>query len=345
MNYADPEAVPPVWEVGDVILDKYEVKEIFTGGGMGLVYRIYHRDWNIELAVKSPRAEYFETYTQKDNFIRECITWINLGLHPNIVNCHYVRNLGGIPRVFAEYVPSGSLKNCIESRELYEGGSEQALSRVLDIAIQMAWGLHYAHEEGLIHQDVKPANVLMGESWRAMVSDFGLAKARVATAENSISECRKDLFASYGGRTPAYCSPEQAHLAIQNQAGIPVEDQPKLTRGTDIWSWAVSVFEMFLGEPPCQYGQVAGEALDNYLSYRVEIEQSLPTMPEDVVTLLRHCFRHFVVLHGWKEPVCWGLCAPKPRTARRGRRSGGIWKRLSCGQRRKCWRSWRNRCR
>src|ERR1039457_3016135 len=91
--------VPAEWNVGDVILDLYEVKQIHEGGGMGLVYRVYHRGWNTDLAVKSPRSQYFQTAEQKANFSRECETWIKLGLHPYMVSCYYVRKLGRIPRV------------------------------------------------------------------------------------------------------------------------------------------------------------------------------------------------------------------------------------------------------
>jgi serine/threonine protein kinase len=129
--------VPAEWKLGDIILDLYEVKQIHAGGGMGLVYRAYHRAWNTDLAVKSPRTAYFQTEAQKKNFSRECETWIKLGLHPHMVSCYYVRKLGGIPRVFAEYVEGGSLKEWIDSRKLYEGGPYEALKRVLDIAIQM----------------------------------------------------------------------------------------------------------------------------------------------------------------------------------------------------------------
>ncbi len=104
MNYPDPENVPPVWQVGDVILDRYEVKQVFTGGGMGLVYRVHHRDWAIDLAVKSPRPEFFQTQQHIENFEREAETWVNLGLHPHTVSCYYVRRLGGIPRIFADAI-------------------------------------------------------------------------------------------------------------------------------------------------------------------------------------------------------------------------------------------------
>ena len=79
---ADASTVPSDWAVGDVILDTYEVKRIHEGGGMGLVYRVYHRGWNMDLAVKSPRPDYFRTENQKQLFVSECETWSALGLHP-----------------------------------------------------------------------------------------------------------------------------------------------------------------------------------------------------------------------------------------------------------------------
>src|SRR5262245_38455159 len=59
-----------VWKPGDVILGRYEVREVFTGGGMGLVYRVWHRGWNLELAVKCPRPEHFRDERDKENFER-----------------------------------------------------------------------------------------------------------------------------------------------------------------------------------------------------------------------------------------------------------------------------------
>ena len=132
MNYNDPENVPPVWRVGDVILDRYEVKQVFTGGGMGLVYRVHHRDWAMDLAVKSPRPEFFQTQQHIENFEREAETWVNLGLHPHTVSCSYVRRLGGIPRIFTEFVDGGSLADWIRSRRRYEGGPDRAMGRMKD---------------------------------------------------------------------------------------------------------------------------------------------------------------------------------------------------------------------
>jgi len=269
--------VPLEWNVGDVILDLYEVKQVHTGGGMGLVYRVHHRGWNLDLAVKSPRADFFQTDAQKQNFIRECLTWIGLGLYPHIACCYYVRLLGAIPRVFAEYVEGGSLKDWIDSKKLYEGGPDQALERILDIAIQFAWGLHYAHEQGLVHQDVKPANVLMVPDGTAKVTDFGLAKARGATAEQTAQGGQRSILVSSGGMTPAYCSPEQA------------EGQP-VSRRTDVWSWGVSVLEMFAGGVTWLAGQAAAEALDAYAETPAE-EEAVPRMPGRLAEQLRECFR------------------------------------------------------
>ena len=169
----DAEAkVAEEWEVGDVILDLYEVKGVLGEGGMGKVYRVHHKGWNIDLAVKTPRPEIINKAGAKENFINEAETWVNLGLHPHAVSCYYVRDLAGIPRVFAECVEGGSLSDWIRTRKLYEGGQEEALKRVLDIAIQFAWGLHYAHEQGLVHMDVKPANVMLTPEGVAKVTDF-----------------------------------------------------------------------------------------------------------------------------------------------------------------------------
>lgn len=277
MNYNDPESVPPVWEAGDIILNKYEVRQVFKGGGMGLVYRAYHREWDMELAIKSPRIEFFKTKQQIENFEREAETWVHLGLHPHTVSCYYVRRLGGIPRIFTEFVDGGTLADWIRSRKLYEGGPRKAMERILDIAIQLAWGLHYAHEERLVHQDVKPGNVMVNTSGNVKVTDFGLAKAKSHAGTPLKFTGERSILVSSGGMTPLYCSPEQAY-------GTP------LSRKTDIWSWAITVFEMFVGEPPCRYGgQLAREVFDAFLDTDFE-DASLPEIPEVLAEVLQRCF-------------------------------------------------------
>jgi serine/threonine protein kinase len=287
--------VPLIWSPGEVILDLYEVKPFdserdYAEGGMGRVYRVHHRNWNLDIAVKSPLPDKLQHARDVGNFEREAETWVKLGLHPHTVTCYYVRRLGGIPRVFAELVTGGSLKDWIDSGELYEGGTEKALERVLDIAIQFAWGLHHAHEQGLVHQDVKPSNVMMTDGGVAKMTDFGLAKARAVAADPGPPPPGHTWLASWGGMTVAYCSPEQSNVDTLRRSGCPPEGWPKLTRRTDVWSWAVSVLEMFTGDVTWRSGAVAGGALEAYLEMGAG-DDRLPTMPRGVADLLRQCLR------------------------------------------------------
>jgi WD40 repeat protein len=264
-----------VWQPGDVILGLYEIKQVHEGGGMGLVYRARHRGWDMDLALKSPRPELFRDERNKENFEREAETWVKLGLHPHVVSCYYVRRIGGVPCLFAEYVHGGSLADWIRSGRLYQGKPEEVLVRVLDVAIQFAWGLHHAHEQGLVHQDVKPANVLLTEGGAAKVTDFGLARAHVGTAGPAGGNDPGPLV-SIGGMTPAYCSPEQAR-------GEP------LCRATDVWSYAVSLLEVVLGEVTWAAGLAAPAVLEGHLAGRTR--GLLPALPPALAGLLRHCLQ------------------------------------------------------
>ncbi|HEV7500497.1 MAG TPA: protein kinase, partial [Vicinamibacteria bacterium] len=165
---------PREWKTGDVVLGLYEVAGLLGQGGMGRVYRVHHRGWGVDLAVKVPLKQALDAAGGVEAFEREAETWVNLPLHPHMVSCYYVRRLEGIPRVFAEFVDGGTLGDAIRNRKLV------TLDAILDAAIQFAWGLHDAHEQGLVHRDVKPANVMITAEGVAKVTDFGLAGARIA---------------------------------------------------------------------------------------------------------------------------------------------------------------------
>lgn len=271
------------WQPGDVILGLYEVRQVHQGGAMGHVYRVRHREWGIDLAVKSPRPAVLARRGGAEQFRRESETWVGLGLYPHTVSCYYVRILGGIPRVFAEYVKGGTLADWVHDGRLYAGGPDAAVERILDVAIQFAWGLAYAHENGLVHQDVKPANVLLTPEGVAKVSDFGLTYSQ---AYPPVGVARWAGVPFKGG-TPAYYSPEQADAAAQPRPEL----RRPLTHHTDLWSWAVCVLELFVGAPPCRYGgQLAAEVFEAYLRDGPP-EPTLPPMPPGVVELLRRCFR------------------------------------------------------
>lgn len=266
------------WKPGDVILDLYEITETLGEGGMGLVYKARHRGWNMDLAVKTPKPEIVAAVGGAEDFAGEAETWVNLGLHPHVVNCYYVRTLGGIPRIFVEYLEGGTLWDWVRSRKLYAGGRDEALSRIIDLAVQAAWGLDCAHKQGLIHQDMKPANVMMDLTGRAKVTDFGLARARSQAGRVMVAaEEGKTVIVAGGGMfTPAYASPEQIH-------GKP------LTAATDLWSWAATVVEMFAGGLYWSSGHLVGEFLVSFLDNWSE-EEVAPCPPDNIVRLLKRCF-------------------------------------------------------
>lgn len=271
-----------LWRVGEVIAELYEVREVIRSGGMGVVYRVWHRGWNAELAIKSPRPAMLKSPVQLRNFETEAETWVNLGMHPNVVSCAYVRRLDAVPRVFAEWVDGGSLAEAISGGGLYQGDPVAVSARLLDAAIQFAWGLGYAHAQRLVHQDVKPANVMLGQDGSVKVTDFGLARARAATAEASSPRPGDSVLAGYAGMTPAYCSPEQAAAA----AGDP---NVVLRPSTDVWSWAISVWEMYLGERACNYGQLADQIFESFLNDPAA--QGIVPMPAALIAILRDCLR------------------------------------------------------
>ncbi|WP_433232143.1 protein kinase domain-containing protein [Actinomadura formosensis] len=266
------------WVPGEVVLGLYEVLGVVHSGGMGVVHRVRHRGWRVDMAVKTPRPELVQTPEDRAHFEAEAGTWIGLGLHPHTVGCAYVRTIDGVPRVFAEWVDGGNLAQAVSGGELYAGGRRAALARVLDIAVQTAWGLEHAHEAGLVHQDVKSANVMLEPDGTAKVTDFGLAKARAATGNSEATRpADHPETVSFGGMTRAYCSPEQA-AAAAGARGI------RLTTATDVWSWAVTVLEMFAGRLPSRRGQAARQALEAVLD-----DDTPVPIPPAMVTVLRRC--------------------------------------------------------
>ncbi len=252
-------------EPGSLILNIYKVVSDPFFGGMGKVWCVLHTGWNVELAMKRPHPKFFSEGSdrRKAEFIRECEYWINLGLHPNIVSCYYVREIGGVPSIFSEWMDGGSLKDIICSGAIYEGSDDEIQKRILDIAIQTARGLAYAHGNGLIHQDVKPGNVLLSAAGNAKIADFGLAKAWSHMGTDSGA-------AGSSGYTPAYCPEEQ-------QKG----EEPG--RWMDIYSWALTVLEMYAGHLLWKQGSDVPAHFADY------IKQCRTALPESMQDLLKEC--------------------------------------------------------
>ena len=260
-------------QVGGVLLNEFEVERELGRGGMGKVYLVRSRITRRNFAVKEVLVK---DEAHRRAFLAELQTWIDLPEHPNILACRFFRTVGDEILIFADYIEGGSLAEWITQGKL------TSVERKLDVAIQFAWGLHAIHEHGLIHQDVKPGNVLMTKDGIPKVADFGLARAKqhgsIGTpASGATPMGQESLLVSSGGMTPAYASPEQ-------RAGHPI------SRKTDIWSWGVSVLDMFAGEVSCPHGgHIAAEVLESFTE-NGRAEDNLPEMPTEVTSVLLHCF-------------------------------------------------------
>jgi serine/threonine protein kinase len=274
------------WKAGETIVEDLVFERELGRGGMGAVFLTTRLRDGARYAMKCATAA---AQAAQQAMLLELQNWVALPSHPNLLKCHFVRTVGKTVMVFAEYVQGGSLRDWIDDGRLYRGSRREVLVRILDLAIQWTWGLHVVHDLGLVHQDVKPGNLLVSESCVAKVSDFGLARARAAAGEVDSSAGGKRPFESSIGMTPAYCSPEQADILALRQDGNPMGASPKLTSKTDIWSFGVSLFEMLYGEPPCRYGgHTAMEVFEAFLAadYR---HPSVPEIPAPLVNVIKKC--------------------------------------------------------
>lgn len=227
-------AHPAQWNTGDVVDGRYQLIRLVGRGGMGVVHRVRHLGWGVDLAVKSLLPKFFIAHQDMENFVAEAKRWVSLGLHPNVCSCYYVRVLDGTPRLFAEYVRGGSLRESIDDGSLYAGDEHAINARILRISSHMARGLEYAHERGVLHCDVKPANVLLegGTDGIAKITDFGISESLAVALDGTEWDTGGLSARGGGGLTPAYASPEQKR-------------REALSKQSDIYSFAVSVQEMF----------------------------------------------------------------------------------------------------
>ncbi|MBI5244257.1 MAG: protein kinase [Elusimicrobia bacterium] len=249
----------PAWSPGAIIEGLYEVRGLLGEGGFGSVHKAYHRGWAMELAVKSPREDRVANRKALERFVQEANTWVGLGLHPHITTCFFVRIIGGLPRIFIEYMEGGSLADWLKSRKV------QDAKTALDAAIQIARAMEHAHSRGLVHRDLKPGNCLMTPGGTLKVTDFGLAKVGEEEEEAESAEelhkgakIAKVREATMTGRlgTPEYMAPEQ-----WRQAG-------KAAQAADIWAFGVILHEFALAGKP--FGMNDGEPPDAFYARMLE---------------------------------------------------------------------------
>ena len=220
-------------------LKHYRILEKIGEGGMGIVYRALDTHLDRTVALKVLRPEAVGDAERKWRFVREAKAASALN-HPHIVTIHDIDSDQGVDFMVMEYVEGTPLDRLIPKEGL-------PVARALDYGEQIASALGAAHAAGIVHRDVKPANVIVCPDGRVKVLDFGLAKLvergaavaettdSTATAETALPRTRDGVILG----TVAYMSPEQAQ-------GNPVDAR------TDVFSFGSVLYEMLAGRRPFQ---------------------------------------------------------------------------------------------
>jgi serine/threonine protein kinase len=201
-------------------LNQYRIVAQIGRGGMATVYKAYQPGLDRYVAVKVLPPYYAEEPGFRERFTQEARAVARLR-HPNILTVHDFGEVAGMTYIVMEFVEGGTLKGRLE-RPL-------AMDAAIDLAIQVGQALDCAHGEGIIHRDVKPANVLLPRKQWALLSDFGIAKI----VQSTLGLTKTGV----GIGTPEYMSPEQGQgLAIDGRS--------------DIYSLGVVLYEMITGRVP-----------------------------------------------------------------------------------------------
>lgn len=176
-------------------IGRYDVERLVGAGGMGIVFKAFDTDLHRPVAVKVLAPHLAHSGGARQRFAREAQSAAAV-VHENVVPIHNVDAEGKLPFLVMQFVPGESLQARIDR------DGPAAIEETLRIGAQIADGLAAAHAQGLVHRDVKPGNVLLGDGVdRVLISDFGLARAA-----DDASVTRSGVIAG----TPHYMSPEQA---------------------------------------------------------------------------------------------------------------------------------------
>jgi serine/threonine-protein kinase len=208
--------------VGEVLADRYELEELVGAGGMSSVFRAHDRLLDRKVALKILHQQYSGDDEYVERFRREARAVAALS-HPNIVTVidrgeHEDRQF-----IVFEYVEGENLKRLIERR------GPAPVATALELGMQIARGLSFAHQQGLVHRDVKPQNVLLNGDGRAKVTDFGIARS--LDVQHGMTQTGTVL------GTSDYIAPEQA----QGQ---------RVDEHTDVYSLGVVLYELLTTEVP-----------------------------------------------------------------------------------------------
>jgi serine/threonine protein kinase len=208
-----------------VVADRYRLVEPLGQGGMGRVWRardeLLHRDVAIKELVPPVGLTADERQEMRERTLREARAIARLS-HPNVVRIFDILRTGGDPWIVMEYVPSRSLQDVLAN------DGPLPARRVAEIGLGMLAALRAAHRAGMVHRDVKPGNVLLGDDGRVVLTDFGLA-----TVPGDPVVTRTGLVLG----SPAYIAPERAHDGTAEPAA-------------DMWSLGATLYAAVEGHSP-----------------------------------------------------------------------------------------------
>ncbi|MEU7255560.1 serine/threonine-protein kinase [Streptomyces rimosus] len=214
---------------GRLVAGRYRLVEEIGRGGMGTVWRSYDELLGRQVAVKrlhvSPQLEPDELARRNERTRREAQSAARIN-HPNVVSVHDVVDDAGLPCIVMEYVPSVTLGDLIKEATLSDGAVP--LGEVARIGRGMVAALRAAHSAGVLHRDVKPGNVLLGEDGRVVLTDFGIA---VATGTSTLTKTG-ELIGSID-----YLAPERVRGGTPGPA-------------SDLWALGATLYQALEGRPP-----------------------------------------------------------------------------------------------
>ena len=200
---------------------EYDILGELGRGGMAAVYLAHDISLDRKVAIKVMFPSLIDSGSGAERFKREARTAASI-THPNIIPIHAVRQDGSLFFFVMQFVEGSTLDSVLERQ------GSLSISMVQIILRQVGEALGFAHRQGVIHRDVKPANILLDQEGRAVVADFGIAKV---AADQSLTQTGGVL------GTPLYMSPEQC-------AGVEV------TAASDQYSLGLIGYQMLTGDPP-----------------------------------------------------------------------------------------------
>jgi dienelactone hydrolase/predicted Ser/Thr protein kinase len=247
--------------VGATLAGKYQIEGEIGRGGMGVVYRAQDLKLKRPVALKFLPPDFAADPETRERFVIEAQAAAALS-HPNICTIYEVGEADELSYIAMEFVEGQSLKQRIKQGPL-------KVEEATDIAVQIASGLAEAHKKGIIHRDIKSANIMVTAKGQAKVMDFGLAKLR---GGSSLTKTQTTL------GTVAYMSPEQSR-------GEAVDGR------TDLWSLGVVLYEMVTGNLPFKGDRDASVIYSIVHEEPKSLRLSKPPVPEELQGVIAHALK------------------------------------------------------